>query len=56
MTARTLAIAGLVLFGFGACAERTTEALWVAIGRLLGRFPPAECARYIAHCGYGQSG
>jgi transposase len=39
-----------------ACAERTTEALWVAIGRLLGRFPPAECARYLAHCGYGQSG
>ena len=37
-------------------AERTTEALWAAVGRLLGRFPPAECARYIAHCGYGQAG
>ena len=37
-------------------AARTTEALWAAVGRLLGRFPPAECARYLAHCGYGQSG
>jgi hypothetical protein len=37
-------------------AERTTEALWAAVGRLLGRFTPAECARYLAHCGYGQSG
>jgi DDE superfamily endonuclease len=27
-----------------------------AIGRLLGCFPAAECARYLAHCGYGQSG
>ncbi len=32
-------------------AERTTEALWAAVGRLLGRFPPVECARYLAHCG-----
>ena len=37
-------------------AARTTEALWAAVGRLLDRFPPAECARYLAHCGYGQSG
>ena len=37
-------------------AARTTESLWAAIGRLLARFPPAECARYLAHCGYGQSG
>jgi putative DNA primase/helicase len=27
-----------------------------AIGRLPARFPPAECARYLAHCGYAQSG
>ena len=39
-----------------AAAARTTEALWAAVGRLLGRFTPAECARYLAHCGYGQSG
>jgi transposase len=32
-------------------AARTVEALWAAIGRLLARFPPAECARYLAHCG-----
>jgi transposase len=36
-------------------AARTVEALWAAIGRLLARFPPAECARYLAHCGYAQS-
>ena len=36
-------------------AARTTEALWAAVGRLLARSPPAECARYLAHCGYGQS-
>jgi transposase len=39
-----------------AAAARTTEALWAAVGHLLGRFPPAECARYLAHCGYGRSG
>jgi transposase len=37
-------------------AARTTEALRAAVGRLLGRFPPDECARYLAHCGYRQSG
>jgi transposase len=36
-------------------AARTVEALWAAIGHLLARFPPAECARYLAHCGYAQS-
>lgn len=36
-------------------AARTVDALWSAIGRLLDRFPPAECARYLAHCGYRQS-
>jgi transposase len=39
-----------------AAAARTTEALWAAVGRLLASFPPAECARYLAHCGYRQSG
>ena len=37
-------------------AARTVEHLWTAIGRLLARFGPAECARYLAHCGYIQSG
>jgi transposase len=39
-----------------AAAARTVETLWSTIGSLLNRFPPAECARYLAHCGYGQSG
>ena len=39
-----------------AAAARTMETLWSTIGNLLNRFPPAECARYLAHCGYGQSG
>ena len=37
-------------------AARTTDVLWAAVGRYLARFPPAECARYLAHCGYAQSG
>ena len=37
-------------------AARTVEALWAAVGRLLDRFTPAECARYLTHCGYGRSG
>jgi transposase len=37
-------------------AARTVDALWAAVGRLLERFSPAECARYLAHRGYGQSG
>ena len=39
-----------------AATARTGEALWAAIGRLLASISPAECARYLAHCGYGQSG
>jgi transposase len=35
-----------------AAAERTVEGLWTTIGRLLGRFPPAECANYLASSGY----
>ena len=34
-------------------AERTVEALWNSLGRLLDHFTPAECANYIRHCGYG---
>ncbi len=36
-------------------AERTIEDLWTAIGRLLKRFTPQECANYIRHCGFAQS-
>jgi transposase len=36
-------------------AARTVEALRAAVGRLIARFPAAECARYLAHCGYGRS-
>jgi transposase len=39
-----------------ASAARTREALWNVIGQSLGRFPPYECAHYLAHCGYLQSG
>jgi transposase len=37
-------------------ATRTIGALWDAIGGLLGRFDPSECASYLRHCGYAQSG
>ena len=37
-------------------AERTIEALWRTIGRLLKQFSPQECANYIRHCGFAQSG
>jgi transposase len=33
-------------------AERTVEGLWTLLGRLLDHFPPDECQRYFAHCGY----
>ena len=36
-------------------AARTVEALWAAVGRLIARFPAAECVRYLANCGYGRS-
>ena len=36
-------------------AARTVEALWAAVGRLIARFPAAECARYLAHCGHRRS-
>ena len=38
-----------------AAAERSVEALWGTIGRLLDRFPPTECANYLANSGYRQS-
>lgn len=37
-------------------AARTVESLWQAIGALLENFSPVECANYIRHCGYGNSG
>lgn len=37
-------------------AARTVDALWTAIGRLLGAFEPGECARYFRHCGYPHTG
>ena len=37
-------------------AARTRECLWHTVGSLLDRFPAAECANYIRHCGYGCSG
>ena len=33
-------------------AERTRDGLWSTIGRLLDHYPPAECANYLANCGY----
>jgi transposase len=38
-----------------AAAERSVEALWSTIGRLLDRFSPAECANYLANDGYCRS-
>ena len=36
-------------------AARTKDALWQTIGRLLDTCPPAECANYLRHCGYGST-
>ncbi len=36
-------------------AARTMDALWTAIGRLLNQLSPAECSRYLRHCGYAHS-
>ena len=38
-----------------AAAERSVEALWSTIGRLLDRFSSHECANYLANGGYCQS-
>ena len=32
--------------------ERTVEATWRRIGKLLDAFPPAECANYLKNAGY----
>ena len=37
-------------------AARTADALCDAIGAALAHFTPAECANYLRHCGYAQSG
>ena len=36
-------------------AERTVESLWSTLATLLDRFPPAECANYLANSGYPRS-
>ena len=33
-------------------AERTVDALWTTIGRLLDAFTPTECANYFRAAGY----
>lgn len=33
-------------------AERTIDDLWNAVGTLLDRFTPAECANYFQAAGY----
>lgn len=39
-----------------AAAIRTVEALWNALGKISDALTPQECANYIRHCGYVQSG
>jgi transposase len=36
-------------------AARTRDELWSTIGCLLATVPPAECANYLSHCGYGST-
>jgi transposase len=33
-------------------AERTVEGLWDRVGLIENQFMPAECTRYLRHCGY----
>jgi transposase len=33
-------------------ATRSVDTLWTAVGSLLDRFSPPECARYFQHAGY----
>ncbi len=35
--------------------ERTVEATWRGIGRLLGTFSPSECANYLRNAGYASA-
>ena len=37
-------------------AIRTVDALWKALGGLVGCFTPEECANYLRHNGYFRSG
>ena len=37
-------------------ALRTIDALWRAIGKISQSLTRDECANYLRHCGYGQSG
>lgn len=36
-------------------AERTVEATWKRIGKLLDHFAPAECTNYFRNAGYGST-
>lgn len=36
-------------------AERTVEATWKRIGKLLDAFPPHECANYLRNSGYASA-
>jgi transposase len=36
-------------------AARSVEALWTAVGQLVGQFPPGECANYFRNSGYVRS-
>ncbi len=36
-------------------AQRSVEALWQTIGRLLDRFTPDECRNYFENAGYASS-
>ena len=36
-------------------AARSVEALWAAVGQLLGQFAPSECVNYLRHSGYVRS-
>jgi len=37
-------------------AIRTVDALWAALGDIADALAPQECANYLRHCGYFQSG
>ena len=34
---------------------RTKEGLWNLLGKLVDQFAPAECSRYLRHCGYASA-
>lgn len=36
-------------------AERTVDALWSRLGKVLDRFPAHQCRNYFRHCGYNVS-